>query len=61
MGCATGDIKWTATQVDLVFGSNSILRAYAKVCAQGDNKGKFVNDFIAAWTKAMNADLFYAY
>jgi catalase-peroxidase len=54
----TGDTKWTATRVDLVFGSNSILRAYAEVYAQDDNKGKFVNDFVAAWTKVMNADLF---
>lgn len=55
---STGDTKWTATRVDLVFGSNSILRAYAEVYAQDDNKEKFVNDFIAAWTKVMNADLF---
>jgi catalase-peroxidase len=49
--------QWTATRVDLVFGSNSILRAYAEVYAQDDNKEKFVADFIAAWTKVMNADL----
>ena len=54
----TGEIKWTATRVDLVFGSNSILRAYAEVYAQDDNKEKFVNDFVLAWTKVMNADLF---
>jgi len=54
----TGDVKWTATRMDLVFGSNSILRAYAEVYAQDDNKEKFVNDFIAAWTKVMNADRF---
>ena len=54
----TGEIKWTATRVDLVFGSNSILRAYAEVYAQDDNKEKFVNDFVMAWTKVMNADLF---
>jgi len=54
----TGDTKWTATRVDLVFGSNSILRAYAEVYAQDDNKEKFVNDFVAAWVKVMNADLF---
>jgi catalase-peroxidase len=54
----TGNTKWTATRVDLVFGSNSILRAYAEVYAQDDNKEKFVNDFVAAWTKVMNADLF---
>ena len=55
---STGDVKWTATRVDLVFGSNSILRAYAEVYAQDDNKEKFVNDFVAAWTKVMNADRF---
>jgi catalase-peroxidase len=49
-------VKWTATRVDLVFGSNSILRAYAEVYAQDDNKEKFVRDFVAAWTKVMNAD-----
>jgi len=55
---ATGAVKWTATSADLVFGSNSILRAYAEVYAQDDNKEKFVNDFVAAWTKVMNADRF---
>jgi catalase-peroxidase len=54
----TGKVKWTATRVDLVFGSNSILRAYAEVYAQDDNGGKFVRDFIDAWTKVMNADRF---
>jgi len=54
----TGKTKWTATRVDLVFGSNSILRAYAEVYAQDDNKEKFVNDFVAAWSKVMNADRF---
>jgi len=54
----TGTVKWTATRVDLVFGSNSILRAYAEVYAQDDNKEKFVRDFVAAWTKVMNADRF---
>lgn len=54
----SGDVKWTATRVDLVFGSNSILRAYAEVYAQDDNKEKFVHDFVAAWTKVMNADRF---
>lgn len=54
----TEKAKWTATRVDLVFGSNSILRAYAEVYAQDDNKEKLVNDFVAAWTKVMNADLF---
>jgi catalase-peroxidase len=53
---ASGDTKFTATRVDLVFGSNSILRAYAEVYAQDDNKEKFVNDFVAAWTKVMTAD-----
>jgi len=54
----TGAAKWTATRVDLVFGSNSILRSYAEVYAQDDNKEKFVKDFVAAWTKVMNADRF---
>ncbi len=52
----SGAKKWTATRADLVFGSNSVLRAYAEVYAQDDNAGKFVNDFVAAWTKVMNAD-----
>ncbi|WP_417319393.1 catalase/peroxidase HPI [Emcibacter sp.] len=55
---ATDEVKWTATRMDLVFGSNSILRAYAEVYAQDDSKEKFVNDFVAAWTKVMNADRF---
>ena len=54
----SGETKWTATRVDLVFGSNSILRSYAEVYAQDDNAGKFVADFVAAWTKVMNADRF---
>ncbi len=54
----TGAVKWTATRVDLVFGSNSILRAYAEVYAQDDNREKFARDFVAAWTKVMNADRF---
>jgi catalase-peroxidase len=54
----TGITQWTATRVDLVFGSNSILRAYAEFYAQDDNKEKFVNDFIKAWVKVMNADRF---
>jgi catalase-peroxidase len=54
----TGAVKWTASRVDLVFGSNSILRAYAEVYAQDDNKEKFVQDFVAAWSKVMNADRF---
>ena len=54
----TGKVKWTATRMDLVFGSNSILRAYAEVYAQDDNAEKFAKDFVAAWTKVMNADRF---
>lgn len=54
----TGELKWTATRVDLVFGSNSILRAYAEVYAQDDNKEKFVHDFVKAWVKVMDADRF---
>ncbi|WP_333708851.1 catalase/peroxidase HPI [Tepidimonas ignava] len=53
---ASGKVRFTATRVDLVFGSNSILRAYAEVYAQDDNRAKFVRDFVAAWTKVMNAD-----
>lgn len=52
----TGTTKWTATRVDLVFGSNSVLRSYAEFYAQDDNKEKFVKDFVKAWTKVMNAD-----
>ncbi|MGQ5490830.1 catalase/peroxidase HPI [Thauera sp. ZXT1-4] len=54
----SGAVKWTATRVDLVFGSNSILRAYAEVYAQDDAREKFVKDFVAAWNKVMNADRF---
>ena len=54
----SGATKWTATRVDLVFGSNSVLRAYAEVYAQDDNKEKFVADFVKAWVKIMNADRF---
>jgi len=54
----SGQVKWTATRVDLVFGSNSILRACAEVYAQDDSREKFVHDFVAAWTKVMNADRF---
>ena len=54
----TGVTKWTATRVDLVFGSNSILRGYAEFYAQDDNKEKFVKDFVAAWNKIMNNDRF---
>ncbi len=55
---ATGNVKWTGTRVDLVFGSNSQLRALAEVYAQDDNGAKFVNDFVSAWSKVMNADRF---
>ena len=54
----SGVTRWTASRVDLVFGSNSVLRAYAEVYAQDDNREKFVRDFVAAWTKVMNADRF---
>jgi catalase-peroxidase len=54
----TGKTRWTATRVDLVFGSNSILRAYAEVYAQDDGHEKFVKDFVKAWVKVMNADRF---
>ncbi|MCC5793264.1 MAG: catalase/peroxidase HPI [Chromatiales bacterium] len=55
---ASGRVRWTATRVDLVFGSNSILRAYAELYAQDDGQEKFVRDFITAWNKVMNADRF---
>ncbi len=54
----TGALKWTATRVDLAFGSNSQLRALSEVYAQSDNGKKFVRDFVAAWTKVMNLDRF---
>ena len=54
----SGDLRWTATRADLIFGSNSELRAIAEVYAQNDAKEKFVDDFIAAWTKVMNLDRF---
>lgn len=54
----TGETKWTATRVDLLFGSNSVLRAYAELYAQDDNKEKFVRDFVKAWVKVMNSDRF---
>jgi catalase-peroxidase len=54
----TGKVKWTGTRVDLIFGSNSQLRAIAEVYAQDDAKEKFVNDFVTAWTQVMNADRF---
>ena len=55
---ATGEVKWTGTAVDLVFGYNSQLRALAEVYAQDDSKEKFVRDFVAAWNKVMNLDRF---
>ena len=55
---ATGELKWTGTRVDLIFGSNSQLRAIAEVYACEDSKDKFLNDFVAAWSKVMNADCF---
>jgi catalase-peroxidase len=55
---ATGEVKFTATRADLVFGSNSVLRSYAELYAQDDNKAKFAKDFVAAWVKVMNADRF---
>ena len=59
-GCdrKTGEVKWTGTRVDLLFGSNSQLRALAEVYASADGKEKFVKDFVAAWTKVMNLDRF---
>lgn len=54
----TGELKWTATRADLVFGSNSELRALAEVYASDDAKEKFVKDFVAAWNKVMNLDRF---
>jgi catalase-peroxidase len=54
----TKDLKWTATKVDLIFGSHSQLRAFAEVYACADSREKFVKDFLAAWTKVMNADRF---
>ena len=54
----SGELKWTGTRVDLVFGSNSQLRALAEVYAQDDAKEKFVRDFVAAWNKVMNLDRF---
>jgi catalase-peroxidase len=59
-GCdrATGDVRWTGTRVDLVFGSNSVLRALAEAYACDDAQVTFVNDFVAAWNKVMNLDRF---
>jgi catalase-peroxidase len=56
--CKTGQRKWTGTRIDLVFGSNSILRALAEVYGSADGEKKFVHDFVAAWTKVMNLDRF---
>ena len=53
---ATGEVRWTGSRVDLVFGSNSELRAVAEVYASDDARGKFVPDFVAAWNKVMNLD-----
>ena len=54
----TGEVKWTGTRVDLIFGSNSQLRALAEVYGSADAQNKFVQDFVAAWTKVMNLDRF---
>ena len=54
----SNNVRWTASRVDLIFGSNSQLRAIAEVYAQEDSKSQFVNDFVAAWTKVMNLDRF---
>jgi len=55
---ATGELKWTGTVVDLIFGSNSQLRAIAEVYASGDSQQVFVRDFVSAWNKVMNLDRF---
>jgi catalase-peroxidase len=55
---ATGELKWTGTRVDLIFGSNSQLRAIAEVYGCGDSQERFVRDFAAAWSKVMNLDRF---
>jgi len=54
----TGELKWTATRADLIFGSNSELRAIAEVYGSSDAKEKFINDFVSAWNKVMNLDIF---
>jgi catalase-peroxidase len=54
----SGDLKWTATRVDLIFGSNSLLRALAEVYGSADAQSKFVRDFVAAWAKVMDLDRF---
>jgi catalase-peroxidase len=56
MDRASGEVKWTGTRVDLIFGSNSQLRAISEVYASNDSKEKFVQDFVAAWNKVMNLD-----
>ena len=56
--CKTGEVKWTGTRVDLVFGSNAQLRALSEVYASSDAQKKFVHDFVAAWNKVMNLDRF---
>jgi catalase-peroxidase len=53
----SGKVKWTASSVDLIFGSNSILRSYSEFYAQDDNKEKFINDFVSVWSKVMNLDI----
>jgi catalase-peroxidase len=55
---ATGELRWTATRIDLIFGSNAQLRALAEVYASSDGQQKFVGDFVAAWNKVMNLDRF---
>ena len=55
---ATGELKWTATRVDLIFGSNSQLRALAEIYGSAASQGKFLRDFVAAWNKVMNLDRF---
>ena len=58
LNCATGTLKWTGTRVDMIFGSNSELRALAEVYGFSDANTKFVQDFVSAWTKVMNLDRF---
>jgi catalase-peroxidase len=54
---SSGKVKWTASSIDLIFGSNSVLRSYSEIYAQDDNKEKFVNDFVLAWSKVMALDM----
>ena len=54
---SSGKVKWTASSIDLIFGSNSVLRSYSEIYAQDDNKEKFVNDFVSAWSKVMTLDM----